>query len=255
MDKLLQLLEANRGRGTKIEAKIKDNEATLYLYDVIGYDWWTDSGIRARDWVPLIDGLKADTIHVRIDSPGGDVFDARSIYEALNRHSAKVITHVDGLAASAATMIALAGDEVELAEGGFFMVHNAQGIARGTADDMLAMAALLETVSKSIATDYIRKTGASAEQVKAWMDAETWFNSDQALEAKFVDRIYTGKKVENKYDLSMFDNTPEKLKAEKPVEQEPEQSEPSAEEEADEDLSNVAREQRGRKLALIQSGI
>ena len=103
-------------------------EATVYIYDVIGGDW---GGVGARDFVPQLVALDVDTIHLRINSPGGDVFEGRTIATALAQHPAKVIAHIDGQAASAATYVALAADEVEIAEGGFFMIHNAWTIAIG----------------------------------------------------------------------------------------------------------------------------
>lgn len=250
MDKLLQLIKANQGRGQRIEAKANGDEVTIYLYDVI--DSWF--GINAQEFVKEIAGITAKTIHLRINSPGGAVFDARAIHTALSQHPARVISHIDGLAASSASFIALAGDEIEISEGAFYMIHKAWGLAIGNSDDMLDFAALLEKADGTLVRDYQRKSGQSDEQIQEWMKAETWFTADEAIEAGFVDRIYKGKEAENKYDLSMFDNTPEKLKATAQDIYVPEQAEPSAKEESDEDLSDLTREQRGRKLALVQSG-
>jgi ATP-dependent Clp protease protease subunit len=242
MDRLLTLLRNNQGRGRQIEAKADGDEATLYLYDVIGYDFWSDGGIEAKEWVPMIDKIKAKTIHLRIDSPGGSVFDARAIFEALVRHPANVIVRIDGIAASAASLVAMAGNEIEIAEGGFIMIHNAAGCCCGTAQEMLNYAAFLEQVSDSIVTDYARKTGMKKEEIKALMDAESWFNADKSIELGFADRKTSAVKVENRFDLSAFANTPETLK-------------PSAKEETSEDsLSDAAREKRERELALLQRG-
>jgi ATP-dependent protease ClpP protease subunit len=86
--------------------------------------------------------------------------------------------------------LAIGAEEIEISDGGMFMIHNAWNIAIGNADDMLEMAALLEKVDANIAADYQRKTGASAEQIAEWMKAETWFSAAEALEHGFVDRIY-----------------------------------------------------------------
>lgn len=168
------------------QAKADDEEATLYVYDAIG-SWF---GIAASDFVQALADIKAKTIHLRIQSPGGSVFEAEAMQTALQQHPARVIAHIDGMAASAATTLALGADEVEISDGGMFMIHNAWNIAIGNADDMLEMAAHLEKVDANIAADYQRKTGASLEQIKEWMDAETWFSAAEALEHGFVDRIY-----------------------------------------------------------------
>lgn len=244
MNRLLTLLLNNRGRGQRIEAKADGDEATIYLYDAI--DPWY--GINAQDFVKEINGLKAKTIHLRINSPGGSVFDARAIHTALVQHPAKIVSHIDGVAASAASFIALAGEEVEISEGAFFMIHKAWGLAIGNSDDMLAFAELLEKADASIVTDYQRKSGQSQEKIIDWMKEETWFTAKEALDAGFVDRIAEGKKTENKFDLSAFSNVPEPLKASG-------EPEPSAKEGSDEVLSDPDRDKRERKNALIRRGI
>ena len=95
-------------------------EETLYLYDEIGY--W---GIDAKQFVEDLNKLDADTIHLRINSPGGDVFAAKAMQTALMQHDAKVVAHVDGLAASAASVVAMGADEIEMVDGGFMMIHKA----------------------------------------------------------------------------------------------------------------------------------
>lgn len=171
-----------------------EDEATVYLYDVID-SWW---GIDSAQFVKDLNAITAKTIHLRINSPGGSVFDAESIQTALQQHSARVVAHIDGIAASAATYIALAADEVEISDGGMFMIHNAWGIAVGNAENMLYFAALLKKIDANIVRDYQNKTGKSEEQIKEWMDAETWFSAEEALTNGFVDRIFTVEKEESK---------------------------------------------------------
>jgi ATP-dependent protease ClpP protease subunit len=169
------------------KAETDGDEATLYVYDAIGA-WF---GIAAADFVQALADIKAGTIHLRIDSPGGSVFEAEAMQTALQQHPARVIAHIDGLAASAATTLALGAEEIEISDGGVFMIHNAWNLAIGNKDDMREAAAFLEKIDANIAADYQRKTGASPEQIKEWMDAEAWFSSAEALEHGFVDRIYT----------------------------------------------------------------
>jgi len=285
MNNLLKLLKNNQDRGVRAEVKVEDKEATIWIYDLIGYDFWTDGGIVAADFVKEIAELKVDTIHLRINSPGGDVFDARAMKTALDQHPANVIAHIDGYAASAASVVALAGDEIEIAEGGFFMIHKAWGLAIGNSEDMIDMAKMLEKVDGSLVTDYQKKSGQKQDQIEEWMRAETWFTAAEALEAGFVDRIYKGEKVENRFDLSAFDNAPEALKAEQEkftgeieiyLSDTPElegikitkdkitageitisgtTTFTETEEGGDENLSEAAREKRERRLALIKRGI
>src|SRR5687767_4269453 len=125
-------MPSTRRRWFRLEAGRKEDEATIYIYDVIDSYF----GVDAQELVKQLAGLDVKTIHVRINSPGGYVFEARALYNALRRHPAEVISHVDGLAASAASFVALAGDQVLMGEGSFLMIHNAWGIAIGEAEVM-----------------------------------------------------------------------------------------------------------------------
>ena len=196
----------------------KSKEATLYLYDEIS--WW---GIDAKSFVADLNGLDADTINLRIDSPGGDIFSARAIQTALRQHKAKVVAHVDGLAASAASFIMLGADEIEIVDGGFIMVHSAMSFFDilgyfNFADldqlvvDMQKEQNLLEKVDATIAKDYAKKTGQDIETVMGWLKDETWFTGAEALEVGLVDRVYDGEPVKNNHDLSVFAKAPDSLK-------------------------------------------
>ncbi len=275
MDRLLKLLQNNKGRGVKVQAITNGDETTIYIYDMIGEDWWTGGGVRAIDFVKELAAIDSETIHLRINSPGGDVFEARAIKTALDQHKAKIITHIDGYAASAASIVALAGDEIEIAEGGFFMIHKAWGLAFGNSDDMLEVAALFEKIDGTLVTDYQKKSGQEKAQIEEWMAAETWFTAAEALEAGFIDSIYEGEKIENKFDLSAFVNTPETLKAEpekvtgdmiatdeiitsintRNAERATEAQELEAKEESDANLNDMSRDSRERKLAQSTRGI
>ena len=226
MNKLQQLFNKNQmsdTAGSGLVIKNQGNEATIYLYDAIG-GWY---GVTAEDFVTALASIDAATVHLRINSPGGDVFEARAIQVALKQHKAKVIAHIDGLAASAATYVALGADEVEMADGAFFMIHNAWTIGLGNANDFEELASMLHKVDGSIVKDYQRKTNQTPEQIQQWMDAETWFTAAEAAEYGFVDRVYTGddqdeNSAENAtdWDLSAYSNTPANLiKPEPPVDE------------------------------------
>jgi ATP-dependent Clp protease, protease subunit len=209
----------NRTTNKPNRVENKASEATLYLYDEIG-GWF---GIDAQEFVKELQNVDADTIHLRINSPGGDVFAARSIQTALKQHKAKVVAHIDGLAASAASFIAMGADEIEMTDGGFLMIHSALSFfdilgyfnaadLDGLMADMAKERDLLARVDDSIANDYAKKCGKTPEECKAWMVAETWFSGAEALTNGLIDRVYDATPVENKFDLSSFVNVPEKLR-------------------------------------------
>lgn len=203
--RLLQLLHDNIATPrAALRCETSGDEATIYLYDVID-DWY---GIGAKQFAEQLAGITAKTIHLRINSPGGDVFAARSMVTAIRGHQAKVIAHIDGLAASAASFVALAAAEVEMTQGALLMIHKAWTIAYGNSDDFLAIAALLEKIDASIVTDYERKTKQTRDQLKAWMVDETWFTADEAKAVGFIDRVFDGTPVENKWNLAAYEHAP-----------------------------------------------
>lgn len=158
------------------------DEAEILIYDEIG-GW----GISANALIDQLNGITAGTIHVRINSPGGGVTDGWAIYNALRRHPARIVSHIDGLAASIATLIALSAEEVHAARGTFFMIHNTSGGAMGGSEDLRRMAELMDKMEVDLRDLYVEKTGLPLEQIRAWMDAETWFTAREAFEHGFVD--------------------------------------------------------------------
>lgn len=187
LNNLWQLAQQNAQRaGMGLRAEASAEEATIYLYGVIG-GFWGD--INDQEFVKMLAGITAGTLHLRINSPGGDVFAARAMMTAISQHPANVIAHVDGLAASAATDIVMACDEAEISQGGRFMIHNAWSLTIGNKADHREMADLLEGIDADIANDYHRRTGQPLDEIRAWMDSETWFNAERAKELGFVDRI------------------------------------------------------------------
>lgn len=162
------------------------DEATVYLYDALG-SWY---GIDPREWVPAFAAIKAKVIHLRINSPGGAIFDAEAMRVVVSQHPAKVIAHIDGLAASAATTVAIAANEVEMAAAGAFMIHDAWGVCAGRDTDMETYAAQLRQATTNIVQGYRLKTGKSEKQIREWMSKETWFTAEEAKRHGFVDRIF-----------------------------------------------------------------
>nr|DAQ04264.1 MAG TPA: minor capsid component [Caudoviricetes sp.] len=166
----------------------------LLLYGEIGWE------VRASEFVPAIDAVTDSHIDLHISSPGGDVFEALTIMNALKEHPATKTVYIDGLAASAASFIAVGiGGEVIMRPGAEMMIHNAQGGAWGDMNDMHAIIERLESASATIADIYAAKTGTDAETWRAAMDAETWFSADEALAAGLVDRVEeAGSDVDNR---------------------------------------------------------
>lgn len=196
-------------------------EAEVLIYDVI--DSWF--GVDANQLVKDLKGLDVDTIHVRINSPGGSVFDGIAIFNALKEHKAKVVTHVDALAASIASVIALAGDEVEMADNAMFMIHNAWILAIGDAAELRKTADLLDKISDaSIVRTYAAKTGADEDQIREWMNEETWFTAEEAKDEGFIDVIAARSESQAKVDpaiLAQFKRAPAALLAAAPATQPP----------------------------------
>lgn len=187
MSKILQLIRDNAAREKRpLNAVRNASEASLYIYDVIDAYW----GVSAAGVINALNQVSdAETLHVYINSPGGDVFEGRAIMAALSRFAGKKIAHIDSLCASAATSIALACNEVEMTDGAFFMIHNASGFAWGDKNAMRETADLLEKIEGSIVADYVAKTGKGEQQIIDWMDEETWFSATEALDNGFIDRI------------------------------------------------------------------
>lgn len=203
--RLLQLLAQNKAENAELKVTNGPDSASIYLYDAIDKNF----GVSARAMVDALDKISAKTIHLHINSPGGDVFEARAIKSVLERHPANIVAHIDGVAASAATFVMMAADEVLAVEGSLVMIHNAWAFAIGNAEDLRQTAGLLEKVDAQILDDYAKKSGKGAKQLKAWMNAETWFTPQEAIDAGLIDGIdKTGTKAAARFNLSAYANAP-----------------------------------------------
>ncbi|APX67330.1 peptidase S14 [Sphingomonas sp. LK11] len=214
--KLLNLAQDNRGKGSGLRAEATGTDTTtLYVYDVIDAFW----GVSAADFARELAAIATPKVRLRINSPGGDVFEARAMMTAIREHSAEFTAVIDGLAASAATALTLACDSVEIAEGGFYMIHRAWTFAMGNAEDMAATASLLGKIDDVLTEGYVAKTGKPAAEIEAWMKAETWFNAAEAIEAGFVDQMAPvpekakaqAQASATVFNLSAFANVPKAL--------------------------------------------
>lgn len=211
--RLLQLLRDNAKRDQsplRIENTAEDS--TIYLYDVIDPYF----GIAAEEFNKQLLALKGKPVNLRINSPGGDVFDGRAMATAIAQHG-NVIAYIDGLAASAATYVAIAAKSVQIADGAFFMMHNAWSIGYGDKNDMIELADLLDKIDQAIVNDYVKKSGKSAEEIIQMMDAETWLTAAETKDFGFADAVFDGTSAENKaWNLSAFPKAPKALTEQKP---------------------------------------
>lgn len=261
-NRLFNLLRNNAKRGS-----IVAEGNVIYLYDFIAgsesdAEWW--GGISAEAFTKLITAMEGP-VSVRIDSPGGDVFGGRAIAQAIREYSGEVTAHIDGLAASAASFIAIAADKVVAAPGSFVMIHRAWTLALGNCNDMRASADVLDKIDGTLADSYAAKAGGEPADWLVQMDGETWFTAKEAHAAGLVDEVAPerAEKTSNavaraKWDLSAFEHAPE-------ITPEPEpqvEPEAAAEVEADPDPEpepvetgnddEIAARQRRLTVALLQ---
>lgn len=209
------------GAGFAIRAKA-NKTAEVMIYEDVGAGWF--GGVSAKQFADDLKGLGDVThIDVRLNSYGGDVFDGLAIYNQLVQHKASVTTHVDGVAASIASIIAMAGNEIHIAESGWLMIHDAWGMAIGNADELRRQAELMDSVSEQLANVYVARTGHSLEQVRAWMADETWMNAGDAIGRKFASVMSENLRVaaHASLDRYRFRHAPQALSAAAPAKQMP----------------------------------
>lgn len=164
------------------------NNTDLYIYDVIGGYYGIDAGMAAS----ALGDIKTDTITVAINSPGGNAFDGIAICNLLKSHPAKIIVRVDGLAASAASIIAMAGDEIRMYDSSMLMIHNPFAFTEGNASDLRVVADALDKMTDGMINIYANKTGLSPAAVTAMMDKVTWFRGQEAVSAGFATNLIDG---------------------------------------------------------------
>jgi ATP-dependent protease ClpP protease subunit len=172
------------------KASLQADTLELTIYEEIGVDWWSDQGVSGAT---VTNALKEagvfNRIQVRINSPGGDVFEGIAIYNILRAQKKPIDVFVDGIAASAASVIAMAGDTITMGTAAMMMIHNAWTIAMGDAREMRKTADLLDAIGASIGECYTKKSGKTAAEVQAIMDAETWLSGQQCVDEGFATAI------------------------------------------------------------------
>lgn len=190
--------------------------AELVIYDFIGADIF-GTGVSAKRVIEDLQALgKVGTLDVRISSPGGDVFEGIAIYNALARFDARVVVHVDALAASAASLVAMAGDSIEIADNAMLMVHRAWSVAIGDAPEIRRTADLLDKAWASMLTTYQARTGRKAATIEKAIDAgggEWWMTAEEAVAAGFADEVVPATAEGPVFGLGRFARAPAKLAA------------------------------------------
>lgn len=193
-----------------ITAKAAADAAEVSIYDSVG-----GFGVTADQFVRDLKAIDAKTINLRLNTPGGGVFDGTAIYNALRAHPARVVVHIDGLAASIGSVIAMAGDEIRIAKNAYVMIHNPSGGAFGTAEDMRKMADTLDKVGGVIAQTYAdRSTKHTKAEFAQMMADTTWFTAKEAKAAGLVDRITEdeAKTVRAALDPTIYNSAPEAVR-------------------------------------------
>lgn len=195
-------LNASSKKWYDIRAEADGSSAEVYIYDVI--DSWF--GVSAKDFVREVAGLDVEQINLHIHSPGGSVYEGIAILNAIRQHKAHVTVYVDGLAASAASFIAMGGDEIVMGRNAEMMIHDASTIVWGDAKLMREVADDLDRISNNIASVYAERAGGKVETWRDAMLAETWYSAQEAVDAGLADRVDEVKnpKATNQFDLSVF---------------------------------------------------
>ncbi|RUS63422.1 Clp protease ClpP [Pseudorhodobacter sp. E13] len=201
----------------------------VLIYDEIGA-----YGVTAKGFLAELGALPDDAaIDLRLNSPGGSVFDAVAIYNALKRHAGDITVWIDGIAASAASYIAMAGDTIVMPENAFLMIHDPSGLVMGTAEDMRSTAEALDKVKGSLIQGYAAKSGKADDEIAALMAAETWLDAQDALDLGFIDRIAEPVKLAASFDVARFRKAPPEVVEAASEAEEPAATEPQTEGVAD----------------------
>jgi ATP-dependent protease ClpP protease subunit len=168
----------------RIEQNAIGDAADIYIFDEIS-PW----GVTASDFVAELDGIRAASINVHVNSPGGDVYDGIAIFNSLRNHPATVTAYIPGIAASIATVIAMGADRIVIAPHAKMMIHEAWAMSAGNASDFAKMAERLEATSENIAAIYSERAGQDTAYWRDLMRAETWYTDKQAVEAGLADEV------------------------------------------------------------------
>lgn len=194
-----------RSTGTSFDVRAEVDRTVIDIYDEIG--WF---GVTAKDFRQRL--LRAGDITLRINSPGGDVFEGIGIFNDLVEHDGHVRVEVTGMAASIASIIAMGGDEIVIADNAFFMIHNAWTWGIGNRHELRKLSDTLEKIDGALAKTYASRTKAGIRSIKQMMDDETWMTADEAVDLGFAHAKIGDSGAKAKFDVSVYSDVPEALK-------------------------------------------
>lgn len=177
----------------------KSDDNSISIFDVIGADYWGE-GVTASRIAGALRSLNGADVTVNLNSPGGDMFEGLAIYNLLREYEGKVTVKVLGLAASAASIIAMAGDDIQIGRGAFLMIHNCWVYAMGNRHDLAQIASDMEPFDKAMGDIYSVRTGLSKEEVAAMMDGETYIGGSDAVDKGFADRLLSADEISDEDD-------------------------------------------------------
>lgn len=194
-------------------AALATGDNVITMFDIIGEDWWTGGGVTAKKVAAQLRAIGDRPVEVQINSPGGDMFEGIAIYNVLREHPQDITIKVMGMAASAASIIVMAGDSVEIGAASFVMIHNCWVLAVGNRHDMAQTAAWLEPFDAAMRDVYVQRTGQKAEDVSKWMDSETFLSGSQAIELGFADVLLAADQVKVEDKAKAADRQVNELRA------------------------------------------
>jgi ATP-dependent Clp protease protease subunit len=189
----------------------KGESTEIVIYEQIGHDPWFGEGVSSKSFRDAVKGVKTKNIDLRVNSPGGSVFESVAMVAALDGFKGTINAYVDGLAASAASSLIMAANKIVMAEGSMIMIHDPYTVAIGNAEDMLRQAELLEQVKGEIVKAYQRHSKLDAKKIEQMMSDETWMTADDAISNGFAHELANGRRVSNFADVSKYKyrHTPE----------------------------------------------
>lgn len=190
---------------------IGDNVITMF--DVIGEDYWSGGGITAKKVASQLRAIGDKPVEVQINSPGGDMFEGIAIYNVLREHSSEITIKIMGMAASAASIIAMAGDRIEIGTASFMMIHNCWVVAIGNRHDMAETATWLEPFDSAMVDVYAARSGQDAKAIARWMDAETYMSGSTAVDRGFADALLPADQITVDEDAKAADKQVNELRA------------------------------------------
>jgi ATP-dependent Clp protease protease subunit len=190
---------------------VGDNVITMF--DIIGEDFWSGGGVTAKKVAAQLRAIGDRPIEVQVNSPGGDMFEGIAIFNVLREHPQPITVKVMGMAASAASIIAMAGDTVEIGAASFIMIHNCWVLAIGNRQDMAETAEWLAPFDQAMVDLYAARTGQTAENVAKWMDAETFMSGSQAIERGFADALLAADAMKTDDEAQAKDRSVNELRA------------------------------------------